>query len=184
MPQNTPRGYTYPLYSDPANFPAQIQDFATDVDTDVQAIVASTTAALNSKSARVSASADQLMVANTDTFLTFAVEEYDNGAMANLGVNNDRLTITENGIYLVQLDCLFDFNGAIPTGGRRIVMLHNAATISHDTRRGASDRPTQSSMTVLWRFVATDFIRFRACQSSAGALNVRTRSFSATKVAD
>ena len=33
MPANTSRGYSYPLYTDSTDFPTQIQDLATDVDT-------------------------------------------------------------------------------------------------------------------------------------------------------
>ena len=41
MPQNTSRGYPYPLYADtPKDFPASIQALATAIDTDVAALEA------------------------------------------------------------------------------------------------------------------------------------------------
>lgn len=185
MPQNTPRGYTYPLYGDPANFPAQIQDFAQDVDADVAFLVTSTTAALNRPSARVSASADQLVNPNVDVFCTFAVEEYDNAAMANLGVNNDRLTFTQTGIYLLTGDVEFGNNANPAVGGRKIV-LHTSTSneIAFDTRRGASTKNTMNNVTFLYQATAVgSFVRLRVTQSSAAALNITFRSLSATRVA-
>ena len=70
MPANTPRGYTYPLYTDPADFPAQVQDFAQDVDVDVQALATTVTNALNSPSARVTETANQAITQNVATFVS------------------------------------------------------------------------------------------------------------------
>src|SRR5690606_21234486 len=49
MPENTPdRGYTYPLYTDPAgDFPAQLQLMAEQMDTDIQALADTINAAYN-----------------------------------------------------------------------------------------------------------------------------------------
>lgn len=186
MPANTPRGYTYPLYGDLANFPAQMQDFATDVDTDVQALVDRQTDALNRASARVSETANQNIAANTNVFLTFSTEEYDNASMANLGVNNDRLTFTETGIYLVTAEVNFASNGNATVGGRLMMIVPNlSAEKGHDTRRGAQSMDTEMTTTILLQVVTVgDFVRVRVHQNSGAALNVSARSFSATKVAD
>lgn len=186
MPANTPRGYTYPLYTDVANFPAQIQDFATDVDTDVAALVARQTAALNRASARVSETANQAVAASTNVYLTFATEEYDNAAMANLGVNNDRLTFTETGIYLVTAEVNFTSNGNATVLGRSGIFEPNLQPDKgHQSLRGAQNMDTELSLVILYRVVTVgDFIRVRVRQESGAALNVSARSFSATKVAD
>lgn len=186
MPANTPRGYTYPTYSDPANPPAQILDFATDVDTDVAALVARQTAALNRPSARVSASANQAIAANTNVFATFATEEYDNAAMANLGVNNDRLTFTETGIYLVTAEVNFSSNGNATVNGRSLLFVANLyGNLAHDSRRGAQNMDTEMTITTLYQVnTVGDFIRVEVRQESGAALNISARSFSATKVAD
>jgi len=186
MPANTPRGYSYPLYSDPADFPTQIQDFATDVDTDVAALAARQTAALHRASVRVSATANQAVAASTNVYQTFATEEYDNAAMANLGVNNDRLTFTETGIYLVTAEVNFASNGNATVLGRSGIFEPNlSADKGHQSLRGAQSMDTELSLTILYQ-VATvgDFIRVRVRQESGAALNVSARSFSATKVAD
>lgn len=186
MPANTPRGYTYPLYTDPADFPSDMQDFATDVDADVAALAVRQTAALNRASARVSASANQAIAANTDTFATFATEEYDNAAMANLGVNNDRLTFTEDGIYLVTAEVNFASNGNATVNGRSMKFVGNLfGNLAHDSRRGAQSMDTEMTITALYRCVTVgDFIRVQVRQESGAALNISARSFSATKVAD
>lgn len=185
MPQNTPRGYTYPLYGDAADFPAQIQDFAQDVDADVASLVTQTTAALNRPSARISETANQLLNPNVDVFATFSVEEYDNAAMANLGVNNDRLTFTSTGIYLITGDVEFGNNANPAVGGRKAV-LHTSVSneIAFDTRRGAQNKNTMCNITFLYQVTGADFVRLRVTQSSAGALNFTNRSLCATKVAN
>lgn len=184
MPQNTPRGYTYPLYTDPANFPAQIQDFAQDVDTDVQAQVTAINTALAAPSARASATANQAIAANTQTFVTFAVEDYDNAAMVNLGVNNDRITFTSTGIYLVEAQVNFASNGNATVRGRRAELIQNLTTnTAFNSVPGIQSLAVEMSLTGLFRVVTVgDFIRLRVTQDSGAALNIDARSISATKV--
>jgi hypothetical protein len=186
MPANTPRGYSYPLYTDPADPQAAIQDLAQDVDTDVAALVARQTAALARASARVSATANQNIPANTNTIVTWATEEYDNAAMANLGVNNDRLTLTETGVYLVTAEINFSSNGNATVNGRSIIFQPNLQpSMGKDTRRGAQAMDTEMTTTVLYQCVtAGDYIRVEVRQESGAALNISARSFSATKVGD
>lgn len=186
MPANTPRGYTYPLYGDPADFPTAMADFATDVDTDVAALVARQAAALNRPSARVSATANQAIAANTNTIVTWATEEYDNAAMANLGVNNDRLTFTETGIYLVTAEVNFASNGNATVNGRMMTFVPNlSGDKGHQTLRGAQAMDTEMSSTILYQVVTVgDFIQVRVRQESGAALNISARSFDATKVSD
>lgn len=185
MPQNTPRGYTYPLYGDAASFPAQIQDFAQDVDADVASLVTQTTAALNRPSARISTTDNQLMVPSTPVFCTFTVEEYDNAAMANLGVNNDRLTFTQAGIYLLSGDITFAANGNVAAGGRKIdIWTSTGNEVARDTRRGASNEITESNITFLYSATAGSFVRLQATHTSGGNLHINIRSLSATKVAN
>lgn len=184
MPANTPRGYTYPLYTDAANFPAQIQDFAQDVDLDVAALVTRIGDALQSESARISATANQSIAVSTDTFATFAVEDYDNAAMANLGVNNDRITLTANGIYLIHADVNWTPNGNATLNGRRIDIVSSPGGLqSRDSRRGALALDTETNCAALYEGVVGDFIRVQVRQNSGAACNISARSLSVTKVA-
>ena len=185
MPDNTPRGYTYPLYGDANNFPAQIQDFAQDVDLDVAAQVTAINTALNAPSARAHATAVQAIPVATDTYVTFAVEDYDNAAMVNLGVNNDRITFTSTGIYLINGEVNFASNGNGTLGGRRVTPGDNVALeIARDTRFGSSFADVACTVTYLHRVTALpDFIRLRVTHTSGAAVNVNLRSLSVTKVA-
>lgn len=185
MPANTPRGYTYPLYADAVDFPAQIQDFAQDVDLDVQALTVATAGALDAPSGHVSATANQLIVASTDTFLTFANEDYDNAAMVNLGVNNDRITFTSTGLYLIHAECNWTANGDAAAGGRKITIWTNTGNeVAWDSRRGASNQVTESSLTYLYQATAVgSYVRFRVTHTSGSSVNINLRSMSATKVA-
>lgn len=186
MPANTPRGYPYPLYSDPANLQANLQAFATAVDTDVAAQVARETAALNAPSARVSATANQAIAANTNVFATFAVEEYDNAAMANLGVNNDRLTFTSTGLYLITAEVNWAPNGNATVGGREMQLIGNlnSANDARDSLRGHITFDTEQCLEMPYLVTNVgDFVRVQLRQSSGAACNVSARSFSATRVA-
>lgn len=185
MPLNTPRGYTYPLYSDPADFPADIQNFAQDVDVDVAALVASQATALAAPSARVSATANQSIAVSTNVFATFATEDYDNAAMANLGVNNDRITFTSTGLYLIHAEANFVQNGNATTNGRRIVIFTNLGNeIAWESRRGAQSMDTEVSLIMPYNVaVVGDFVRMQVRHNSGAAVNISARSLSATKVA-
>ena len=186
MPANTPRGYSYPLYTDPADFPTAAQTFATQVDADVATLVARQAAALNQPSARVSATANQNIPANTDTIVTWATEEYDNAAMANLGVNNDRLTFTQDGIYLITAEVNFVSNGNATVNGRSgIFEVNLGGDFGYQSLRGAQNMDTEMSLIILRRVVTVgDYVRLRVRQDSGAALNISARSFSATKVSD
>jgi hypothetical protein len=180
MPQNTPRGYTYPLYTDPANFPAQIQDFATDVDTDVQAQVARINTAFAAPSVRVSATANQSIPNATLTAVTFATEDYDNAAMGNLGVNNDRITFTSTGIYLVQGWVRF---ASLNANGRYLELELAGTAVARENRASGSD---QIELTISYLHqvsVVSTIARLRVVQDSGGALNINNRALTATKVA-
>lgn len=184
MPANTPRGYPYPLYSDPADFPTQSQNFANAVDADVQAQVASIADALQSPSAAVSATANQAIANNTVVTVTFATEDYDNAAMANLGVNNDRLTITETGFYLLSAFVTFATSGTA-TGGRAMQITNLGGTAyGRQSLRGSATELVELSCTTAVSLTAADVIQVRVKQTSGGSMNITARAFSATKVAD
>lgn len=57
--------------------------------------------------ARIRSTAPQFIPFDTLQPLTFNVEVFDYGGMANLGVANNRLTIPETGLYLINAGCSF-----------------------------------------------------------------------------
>lgn len=187
MSQNTPRGYTYPEYSDPAQYAAQNQNFAQDVDADVQALSVAQLAALNSPSGRAIANANQSIPASTSTLATFATETYDNAAMVNLGVSNTRITLTSPGLYIVNAECNWAPNGNATVGERAGRIIANLAGTDPcwSSSRGSQLADTELSLTCLY-YTATagDFVTFSVWHNSGAAVNISARSFSATKVAD
>ena len=187
MPANTPRGYTYPLYTDPANPAAQIQDFAQDVDLDVAAQVASIVTALNRPSAKVSSSTAQVFAPGVPQFVTWATENYDNAAMANLGVNNDRISFTSTGKYLISVEINFNANG-LSVGSRQIRLVPNtgaAQNLGWENRPGSMTTGTNLTITDLYQSTGVgDFVRVEGLNSAANAVSLNTRTFTVTKVSD
>lgn len=188
MPANTPRGYTYPLYTDPADPAPQIQDFAQDVDADVAAQVASITAALNRPSVKVSSTTNQVFVPNVAQFVTWATENYDNAAMANLGVNNDRISFTSAGKYLISTEINFNPNGNVTVGSRQIRLVPNlgaAQNLGWENRPGSAGTGTNLTITDLYQSVGPgDFVRVEGLHNSGANVLLASRTFTVTKVAD
>lgn len=119
MTMNTPRGYTYPCYTDPTNFPAQMQDLATDIDGDVQGILTDVTQARNNPpSLKVQTTGVATPIAAGAVIpLTFVTEIYDNTNM--IVAPSPTITIATEGLYL------FGFNVTFtgPNNGVRLVQL-------------------------------------------------------------
>lgn len=76
------------------------QNLASDIDAAFTLVDAKRVLAVTPKSARILNNSTQTMAVSTPTGITFSTEEWDNGGLANLGVNNDRLTLG-TGIWLV-----------------------------------------------------------------------------------
>lgn len=184
MPANTPRGYSYPLYGDPTDFPAQMQDFAQDVDTDVAALVAAGMAALNTPSVAISGSANQAIVSGIPAFATFDTEDYDNAAMANLGVNNDRITFTTAGIYLITAMVNFAPNGNATVNGRQMAIERGGVNITWEIEQGSQNIDTTLNTTYLHEAAGGTFMRLEVRHDSGANVNIDSRTFTATRVAD
>lgn len=187
MPANTARGYTYPLYTDPINIPADLQDFATDVDTDVQTLQNQVNAAQNRPSVRVTATANQSIVQNTDTLATFATEAYDNNNMADLATDATRIQLQQSGIYL--LTCRITFAAASPAAFVCSVRLNSSggliATPGQMSITGDDARTTEITVEQLHIVTTTipDNITVTVRHSFTAAVNISARSLTATKIA-
>lgn len=186
MPANTPNGFTYPLYTDAINFPAQIQDLATDADTFNQNSVIQINSVDTRPSTRISSTTVQAVATSALTLATFntGTVDFDNAAQADLA--NNRITISTNGVYLLQANVRFN---AIAVGAWGMLGFINssggfAATPVRQTIRGITGRDTHLSMSAL-HYVPTatiDFITLTVHQNSGIAQNIQTRSLSVTKV--
>lgn len=142
MSQNTPRGYTYPCFSDPFLPAANIQDLATDIDGDVQSIITNVGDALNTPptciatGATVTALGAGLMVG-----MVFTTQIYDNAAMFTPPSAN--ITIPVEGLYLISYRGTFTG----PNNGVRALQVGVGGFIrSMQTRRRAG---TSGQITVV-----------------------------------
>ena len=184
MPANTPRGYTYPFYTDLTDFPAQIQDLATDIDTDVQNRYDLIAAALEAQSVRLTKSVSQTIASGVNVNVIWNTEVTDNDAMADLAVDNTRIQIQTPGTYLISGHVQF---GGGAAGGVSVVLTSSGA-VSPITL-GASkaldnDKDTSISWTTLhWSPVTPDNIVVVARQNSGGNISATAGSFTATRVA-
>lgn len=190
MPQNTARGYSYPLYTDPRDFPAQMQDLATDIDTDVAAQLALQTNMLDQPSARVSASAPLALAASTDVTVTWATEEYDNAGLFVIG-SPTIFTVNELGLYWIHAYAEFSSNADSTTAGcsLRIVSSAFGNRAAHGPRRGVDSTPDSLACfvnvsTLHEITVVGETISVVARQSLPGASQVTNRAFSITKISE
>ena len=191
MPQNTPRGYSYPLYTDAGhNFPAAIQDLATDIDTDVQGQVNELADNLDQPSATVSSNVVLAMPINTDVTVTWAVEEYDNAGLWTAGSPNI-MTFNEVGLYLIQAYAVWSSNADSTTSacGLRIVSSANGVRARHDVRRGINATPdtitAYTEVSTLHEIQAPgETITIIARHNLVVPSQLTNRRFSATKIAE
>lgn len=188
MPQNTPRGYSYPLYTDAHDFPAQMQDFATDVDTDVQNQVNTLADALAQPAARVTASAAQVVAANTDVTLTWALEVTDNANLFTL-VAPTIFTVNELGLYLISVSGEWSGNADSTTSacGFRIQSSAGGVRARHEIRRGINSVPdtmaTEVHVNTLHEItVVGETISVIARHNLPVASQVTEREFTITKI--
>lgn len=175
MPQNTPRGYTYPCFSDPANFPAQLQDLAQDVDADVQAILDNMVDARNDPpGVRARGSAVVALAANVNTQLTFDTEDYDNTGM--ITVPSATFIAPVEGLYLCSFNCTFSG----PNNGVRYVLLSvNGFVRCQQARRRAGTSTQITVQASMLSFVgAGQTIRFFVGSSVATTATMYTAQIS------
>ena len=190
MPQNTARGYSYPLYTDAANFPAAMQDLATDIDTDVAAQLALQTNHLDQPSARVSSNTPQALAASTDVTLTWATEEYDNAGLWVIG-SPTLFTVNELGLYWIHAWADFSGNADSTTAGcsLRIVSSAFGNRAAHGPRRGVDSTPDsiacRVNVSTLHEItVVGETITVVARQSLPVGSQVVDRAFSITKISE
>lgn len=112
----------------------------------------------------------QSIPTGTWTVLTFDYEDFDVGDMVDLSTNNDRITIKEDGVYLIIGQVAFDNNA---TGLRFISILKNGARIAEGgsgVADGSYDARVNAS--AMFEFTAGDYVQLQAWQNSGGDLNI------------
>lgn len=105
MPVTSNYGLRYPGPYDTVDATSW-QNLATDIDTVMSTVEAKRLAAAKPPSARIFNDSTQLLVQGVPATITFVTEDWDVGGLANLGVNNDRLTLG-TGVWLVSAGMRF-----------------------------------------------------------------------------
>lgn len=100
MPGTTPRGYPFPDYLDPQDFPDAIEDLALAVDLDVEMIDTAITEALDEPSVSLVSNVNMAIPGSTPTILTWLTSTYDNDGMWNPGTPTI-ITFNTPGVYLL-----------------------------------------------------------------------------------
>ena len=179
MPQNTSRGYTYPTYGDPADFPAQIQELATDIDTDMDSLFDRLVNGYNMAAARVrSTGINQAVAVNTDVDATYAEELYDNQGMVNLGVSNTTLTFTQTGLYIASARVTFSSNGNATVNSRQVTISTSGVLgiVARKSLLGDVAIATPVATSCLFFAASGDTIKVIQRQNSGASLNTSTRT--------
>lgn len=88
--------------------------------------------------------------------LTYTTEMFDNDAMANVGVNNERLTVVTAGVYFISSFCFLDpsTNETQVTSQNHIITINGALLAGRKMRFGLG-----GAIGIMHRLSAADIIR-------------------------
>lgn len=148
------RGYSYPEYTDPADFPTQVQDFATDVDTDLANNLRDPALlALDAPSVRAFRSVGtQNIPANVNTTLQYDLTPtYDNDNMYDGAVSLTNITVQTPGTYLITGSVNLGQTG-VAGGAAALIVMSSGGVVQNpvgDSREIDNDKPTSISCTTL-----------------------------------
>lgn len=179
MPDTTPRGYPYPCYTDNTDFPDDLGDLATAVDTDVAAVLTALTTARNRPAGHFT-TASQSIPNSAETAITFTGEVLDTGAYGT--VPTASLTAPATGLYVVEFEGQFNSGD---TGDRFLRLRRltpSAFTLGMSAREGITIA-VQQSASLVTHMTAGDTFGIGAFQDSGGALTINLVSLKVTLVA-
>jgi hypothetical protein len=187
MPQNTPnRGYTYPEYTDLADFPTQDQLLATQIDTDLfNNLQTPADEAVEEPSVRTFQSGSQAVGSGVNVTLTYdLVETYDNDGMYTGGVSNTNIIVQTPGTYLVTGSVNISSVGASPGSCALIVMSTGPVTNPVGVSRPLdNDKVTSLSCTTLHRVTTVpETLTLVARQNTGIGLTATIAQFTVTRI--
>lgn len=189
MPQNTSRGYPYPLYTDtPKNFPAAIQSLATAIDTDVAALQTFVAGARDRPSMMITQSATQSIPNNVTTALTWAASpvRYDNAGMFTPPAG---MTLTQRGVYLLSCSVTLNQVGSGATFAVSLSMNSSAGFIPlpvQNTIRANPNNPTWINVSTLHYVTGavSDVITMSLWHNQGAAQITGLKTLTATKISN
>jgi len=181
MPANTPlRAYTYPCYTDPVDFPAQMQEFATDVDTDIDNLVDAVAVAELRPLTRVRRTTTQSIPNAVATAVSWTQETFDTDNF--IAVTSTTITFPFTGLYLASFNHLWDIHDA---GGRRAVfrrILPSALDMANNQSSPGGTDLNGVGMVALLPMTAGDTMQIQVFQDSTVALGLNTSNLSIVQV--
>lgn len=186
MPNTPNRGYPYPDYADPANFPADHAALALAVDADLNAIFTARDAAYDQPSARAIRSGGVLAVpANVNTTVVYNSETYDNDGIFDLAAPT-AMVIQTPGVYFVSGSITMAPSGAAG-GAVALIAASTGALLANPfgvSRELDNDRETSLSYTTLHYVPAapetlTQFVR----HNHGAGLSLTNAQFTVTRIA-
>lgn len=181
MPSTPNWAIPYPCSGD--NIDCTIfEDFTVAIQTAITTLDTLTTTALRRPTAKITGSG-QAIAAGATTNATFSSEEFDTAAMANLGVNNDRLTVTSDGMYMIT--AWSDLGSPFTTMTSNSVAISVNGTIIY-RKKNSSDTNLDMNVTVtgLYNCVVGDIIRMPILWTGTGGpLSTFSSTLSALRVA-
>jgi len=186
---NTPeRNYPYPEYATANNAPAQIQSFATAVDTDILSFLQQPRQAANAyPSARVwRAVGNQAIANNTSVTLTYTAETFDNNSFFDIGVSTTNVVVNTAGVYLIGCSVTMQADGSA-TGAAALILMSSGALVQNPigtSRDLHATRDTSLSGTTLHRVITTPETLTMFVRHNHGAgLNAAFAQMSVTRIA-
>jgi hypothetical protein len=123
-------------------------------------------------SARAYNNANIAVSNNSEQALTLNSERWDTAGIHSTSVNAGRLTVPSDGKYVIDYTLFFASNA---TGYRYIyVRLNGTTALNFDTRNAVTGQVTALAGSVVYDFVAGDYVELVVLQNSGGSLNVTT----------
>lgn len=117
----------------------------------------------------------QSIANDTPQTVTWDSEEIDVGDIIDLGTNDDRITVSQAGVYLVVCHAVFASNA---TGRRSVGAIRNGSgSLGSEALPASSGVTTNLTFTVPFTLAASDYISMSVRQNSGGALNLNIGSF-------
>jgi hypothetical protein len=189
MPQNTSRGYPYPLYTDtPKDFPQAIEDLATAIDADVAALEAFVAGARDRPSMQASSNIAQNIPNNTVTAVSWAggAAAYDNTLIFNPLVG---MTLTERGVYLLSASVTLNQVSSGSPFTATLTMNSTAGFIANPasiSARADPDNPTWLNVSTLHYVtgLVTDNVSVSVWHNQGATRVAGYRTLTATKISN
>lgn len=185
MPENTARGYTYPVYGDTADFPAQIGNLATDIDTDMQSLYDRVSAGKNQSALYLRGTATQNINNNANVAAVFDTEYYDNTDMVLFPAGATTAVFTQTGLYIASARATFLNDGVNNVNARQVSLIADGTNVLARKSLGISSFTsvaTAVAVTALFWIAAGSTLQVIQRQNSGAVQSTSTRSLTLARV--